>query len=87
MWRGGGGCRPCPTRLGLGIQPKACLRSAHIQYSAAVPVPTVPFTQAVFAPDTEDSLTCIVPRGRGFITAGRKGVLYFYDPPDVAAKK
>ena len=37
--------------------------------------------------DKEDELLAICARGRGFVTAGRKGVFYFFDPPEVGAKR
>ncbi len=43
--------------------------------------------KAVLVPDAEDSINCVVAKGRGLIAAGRKAVLYFYDPVEASAKK
>lgn len=43
--------------------------------------------QAVYKADVEDELTCVAAKGRGFFAGGRKGVLYFYDPPEPSAKR
>ena len=37
--------------------------------------------------DDGDHLTTVGSRLRGFVTAGLKGLVYFFDPPDQQSKK
>ncbi len=37
--------------------------------------------------DDGDHLTTVKSRLRGFVTAGLKGLVYFFDPPDQQSKK
>ncbi|KAJ9531627.1 hypothetical protein QJQ45_021772 [Haematococcus lacustris] len=55
--------------------------SGHLQVNQDAEV------KGLLLPDPEDSLTTLVARGRGLVAGGRKGRLYFYDPPDASLRK